>query len=172
MNAQDWRPYNEFIKDLVVWQCPSDKGMIAYQDTHVNVSEIKPSTWSQPRRGTSYEFNTHGVARRVNPPGPNEFNMNDNINNNASKIRQPNEFTIYYEYPMHDVNYGCLDGSSVGEPVYYFGAGHGGAANFHDPYLSPTSATAGFADGHAARLKGIRGEGRRQPGLYTIVQPK
>ena len=101
-------------------------------------------------------FNVWGIPGWINTGVPNN---NPNINNAASRIRNPAEFVFFHEYSMGDVNWGPLEPgvSSVGHWSY----GLGGSGNFHDPFFDENpSAVVGFADGHAKRLLNIRGKGR------------
>jgi len=166
--GSETRPLNEYAGQLEVWKCPSDKGRERHTNYAVLLKPYKPHIWSQPRAGTSYFFNTFGVPDNWDvTPQSNPYHA-DTIHNDESLIIRPEVFVLFYEYPFFNVNRFPAESGS-GRRVIGAGWGHGGAANFHEPYYEETTANVAFADGHVVYMRDFSGWGEHKDGAYDFI---
>ncbi len=143
--GSETRPLIEYAGPLEVWKCPSDKGRENHTNYAVALSAHNPHIWSQPWAGTSYFFNTFGVPDSWDvTPQSNPYH-NDSILNDESLIIRAGVFVLFYKYPFFNVNRFPAESGS-GRRVIGAGWGHGGGANFHEPYYEETTANVAFAD--------------------------
>ena len=146
--ANDTRPLNVYVNEnREVFHCPLDNGRSASP-----YSAIEPNLWTV--FGSSYMYNVVGIPKRWSGA----FNGNPNIDNNADNIQATTRFVIFGEYAMIDVNWKPMSGG--GPAVSGWGNGLQGSGNYHENYYEDPSSVMAFADGHATRVKELRGKGR------------
>ena len=156
----DPRPLNMYIGDnREVFHCPLDNGR---SDTPY--SEITPNMWTTV--GSSYLFNVIGIPDKW---GTFSKNSNPNVANKADDIQTTSRFVIFGEYALLDVNWRPMTGG--GPVVSGWGNGLQGSGNYHEAFYEDPSCVLTFADGHAERIKNIRGLGAYSED-FTLIPGK
>jgi prepilin-type N-terminal cleavage/methylation domain-containing protein len=155
----DLRPLNIYVNgNREVFHCPLDNGR-----NQNPFSEITPNIWTA--LGSSYMYNVVGIPQRWSG----RFNGNPNVANKADDIQKTSRFVIMGEQSLMDVNWG----PRIGGPLVTGWERNGlqGSGNYHEPFYEDPSCILAFADGHASRIKSIRGSGRYGE-EFTLVPGK
>ncbi|MCC6683153.1 MAG: prepilin-type N-terminal cleavage/methylation domain-containing protein [Phycisphaeraceae bacterium] len=157
----DLRPLNYYMNDaLLVFKCPGDNGRMA----NGLYSTLQPSIYDQKRSGSSYVFNVSGIPEKWYTT---VLNPNENIANYATSIKHPSVFNLMSDFTVMDIMWLAPAGTQVagmGWPVYTWQ----GSANFHENAFLPPSCNMVLADGHAAHMDNIKGEGAYGPRFWMI----
>ncbi len=142
---------NHYLNDnYQAFHCPGDKGRAAGPSTG-----IEPTIFDHPALGSSYRFNAWGVPERWNTT---QFNPNDNIANDAERIKQPSLFMLLADYNVTEIMWDATSGIVSGMS-YPFGLQ--GSANAHQDFRVDPTFSMMFADGHADHFSDVKGEGGR-----------
>ena len=145
----DPRPLNVYVERQDGFRCPGDNG----REENPYVA-IKPTIFDDT--GSSYIFNSPGISAMWGDTSANP-NSDRHIDSDAERILEPPRFVLMADYTLLDLNWNA----ATGEPVtgWEFPTGLGGSSRFHNAFNNRSNCNMVFADGHAAYLDGIEGEG-------------